>query len=46
VGEGKEAMPKEVFREGINTSLPNNPSRSINADYTLSLQTERRVKEA
>ena len=44
VGEGKEAVPMEVFREGINTSLPNNPSRSINADYDLSLQTERRAK--
>ena len=42
--KGKEAVPKEVFREGINTSLPNNPSRSINADYALSLQTERRGK--
>jgi hypothetical protein len=41
VGEGKEAVPKEVFREGINTSLPNNRSRSVNADYDLPLQTEK-----
>jgi hypothetical protein len=46
VGEGKEAVPREVFREGINTSLPNNPSRSINADYDLSLQTGRRAERS
>ncbi len=46
VGEGREAVPKEVFREGINTSLPNNPSRSVNADYDLSSQTERRARRA
>ena len=46
VGEGKEAAPQEVFRQGINTSLPNNPSRSVNADYDLSLQAERRAKRA
>ena len=46
VGEGKEAVPKEVFCEGINTSLPNNPSRGINADYDLSLQTEERAKKS
>jgi hypothetical protein len=45
-GEGKEAAPKEVFREGINTSLLNNPSQSINADCDLSLQVERRAKGA
>lgn len=45
VGEGKEAVPKEVFREGI-TSPPNNPSRSVNADYDLSLQADRRAKRA
>jgi hypothetical protein len=37
VGEGKEAVPKEVFSEGINTSLPNNPSRSINAESLTTL---------
>ena len=45
-GEGREAVPKEVFHEGINTSLPNDPSWSINADYDLSLQTERRAKKS
>jgi hypothetical protein len=45
VEDGKEAVPKEVFCKGINPSLSNNPSHSINADYDLSLQTERRAKK-
>jgi hypothetical protein len=44
VGEGKEAEPKEVVRGGINTSLPDHPSRSNNADYDKSLQIERRAE--
>ena len=46
VGEGKEAAPKEGLREGINTSLPNNPYQGVNADYDQSLQAERRAKRA
>ena len=45
VGDGKEAVPKQVFRKGMSRSLPNN-SYSVNADYDLSLQAERRVKRA
>lgn len=46
VGEGKVAVPKEVSCKGINTRLRNNPSRCINADYDLSLQTERKAKKS
>jgi len=44
LGQGQEPEPKKVVCEGINTSLPNNPSWSINADYERSSQIERRAK--
>jgi hypothetical protein len=46
VGDGKKAVPKQVFHKGMSRSLPNNSSYSVNADYDLSLQAERRVKRA
>ena len=42
-GGGKVPERNEVIR-GINTSVFNHSSRSINADYDVSLQIERRAK--
>jgi hypothetical protein len=40
-----EAVPKEVFREGININVSNNPSRSINTDYDLSFADKEKGKK-
>jgi hypothetical protein len=40
-----EAMPKEIFHRGINISVSNNPSRSINANYDLSFADKEKGKK-
>jgi hypothetical protein len=40
-----EAVPKEIFCEGINISVSNNPSRSINANNDLSFADKEKGKK-
>jgi hypothetical protein len=44
VGKGKGTGPKEVVGGGKNINLPNSTSLRINADYDISLQTQRKIQ--